>query len=124
MIMRNGAKRCNEVVRVEGKMSVKQTEGNVNSRVHCICNNGCNRNPYRFFCTTTLKSSGVSIGSLQLEQIKMAISSACLYCHSQPSSNPKKSRRSLGAYRKISGQAEGDTQMIRPIWCQDHYTKT
>ena len=57
MIMRNGAKRCNEVVRVEGKMSVKQTEGNVNSRVRCICNDGCNRNPYSEFGSTSFHIS-------------------------------------------------------------------
>src|SRR5258706_7657829 len=45
-IMRCGAKWCNEVVRVEGQVSVKQTEGNVNSQVRCICNDRCNRNPY------------------------------------------------------------------------------
>jgi len=27
-------------------VSVKQTEGNVNSQVRCICNDRCNRNPY------------------------------------------------------------------------------
>src|SRR5258706_1659817 len=80
-IMRCGAKWCNEVVRVEGKVSIKQTEGNVNSRVRCICNDRCNRNPYSclglllFLLHNCLKSSRIILSYFYFRINKLDICS-------------------------------------------------
>ena len=68
-----------------------------------------------FFCTTTPKTLGASTGGWQLKQTKTAVSSAGLFSNQVAIQETKAQRSNFGAPRKMSGQAEGDTQTIQPL---------